>query len=111
MPRLLFTAIVSLTAATSSSAWVAPNNAPLRSAGSGVAQDRRDFLAKLVVGTAAAPLLVSSPALAAPAQEQKDKENIVKGYNRLQYLLDNWEKETTICKIGQEVNSCFIFML
>lgn len=38
------------------------------------------------------------------SQEQKDKENLIRGYNRLQYLLDNWEKETTICKIGQEVS-------
>ena len=30
-------------------------------------------------------------------QEKTDKENIVKGYKRLEYLLDNWEKETTIC--------------
>ncbi|KAL3903210.1 MAG: hypothetical protein SGILL_010532, partial [Bacillariaceae sp.] len=43
-----------------------------------------------------------SNAAAPSAQEQKDKENIVKGYNRLQYLLDNWEKETTVCKTGQE---------
>ncbi|KAL3762342.1 hypothetical protein ACHAWU_003847 [Discostella pseudostelligera] len=35
-------------------------------------------------------------------QEQKDKDNLVRGYNRLQYLLDNWEEETTVCKIGQE---------
>ena len=105
MPRLLLTAILSLTAATSTSAWVAPNNAPIQSSSnSPTAQDRRAFLTKLVVGTAA-PLLVSSPALAAaPSQEQKDKENIVKGYNRLQYFLDNWEKETTVCKVGQEVS-------
>lgn len=43
-----------------------------------------------------------SKAAAPSAQEQKDKENIVKGYQRLQYLLDNWEKETTVCKTGQE---------
>ena len=112
MPRLLLTTIISLTAATSSLAWVAPNNAPIRSESNSASlatQDRRDFLTKFVVGTAA-PLLVSSPALAAaPSQEQKDKENIVKGYNRLQYFLDNWEEETTICKIGQEV-SCIFFM-
>lgn len=26
----------------------------------------------------------------------------MKGYNRLTYLLDNWEDETTVCKTGQE---------
>lgn len=30
-------------------------------------------------------------------QEKQDKENIAKGYKRLSYLLDNWEKETTVC--------------
>ena len=31
-----------------------------------------------------------------------DEEKIIKGYNRLQHLLDNWEDETTVCKTGQE---------
>mmetsp|Transcript_25572 Transcript_25572/g.37630 ORF Transcript_25572/g.37630 Transcript_25572/m.37630 type:complete len:258 (+) Transcript_25572:62-835(+) len=30
-------------------------------------------------------------------QEKSDKDKIVKGYKRLDYLLKNWEKETTIC--------------
>lgn len=30
--------------------------------------------------------------------ETVDKEKVVKGYKRLTYLLDNWEKETTVCK-------------
>lgn len=33
-------------------------------------------------------------------QEKADKENIVKGYKRLTYLIDNWEKETTFCGRG-----------
>jgi len=33
-------------------------------------------------------------------QEEIDKINIVKGYDRLQYLLSNWEQETTICGMG-----------
>jgi hypothetical protein len=42
-----------------------------------------------------------SPANAAISQqEQHDKDNILIGYQRLQYLLDNWEKETTICGMG-----------
>jgi len=39
---------------------------------------------------------VLSP-LEANATTQTDQENLVKGYKRLQYLLDNWQKETTIC--------------
>eukprot|EP00545_Synedropsis_sp_CCMP1620_P008233 CAMPEP_0119003838 /NCGR_PEP_ID=MMETSP1176-20130426/794_1 /TAXON_ID=265551 /ORGANISM="Synedropsis recta cf, Strain CCMP1620" /LENGTH=207 /DNA_ID=CAMNT_0006955475 /DNA_START=52 /DNA_END=675 /DNA_ORIENTATION=- len=41
------------------------------------------------------------PAFAVKAtQEDKDKANILKGYNRLNFLLDNWEEETTVCKTG-----------
>jgi hypothetical protein len=42
------------------------------------------------------------PALAVDttSQEASDKAKIVKGYQRLTYLLDNWEKETTICGRG-----------
>eukprot|EP00980_Cylindrotheca_fusiformis_P006691 scaffold1398_cov116-Cylindrotheca_fusiformis.AAC.8 len=61
---------------------------------------RREFVGSLaVIGST-----VFSPnqSIAAVSQEQKDKENIVKGYRRLQYLLDNWEAETTVCKTGQE---------
>lgn len=46
-------------------------------------------------------LAVSRPssALAYP-QEKQDKEKIVKGYKRLSYLINNWEKETVICGRG-----------
>jgi len=64
-------------------------------------QVRREFLG-LVGGIGSLVLLPDSSLAAAVSQEQKDKENIVKGYNRLQFLLDNWEKETTVCKTGQE---------
>lgn len=30
-------------------------------------------------------------------QVKIDKENVIKGYKRLNYLLSNWEKETTVC--------------
>ena len=93
--------VAAASAVAACAAWVAPGaNPPARP--EAVAHGRRDFFASLVVGSASAVLLASSPAVAA-SQEQKDKENIVKGYNRLQYLLDNWEEETTVCKTGQEV--------
>ena len=38
-------------------------------------------------------------------QEEADKENIVKGYNQLQYLLNHWVEETTICKTGGDYNA------
>ncbi|KAL9186158.1 hypothetical protein ACHAXT_005396 [Thalassiosira profunda] len=91
--------VAAASAVAACAAWVAPGaNPPPRP--EAVAHGRRDFLTRLVVGSAA---LASSPTVASAAsQEQKDKENIVKGYNRLQYLLDNWEEETTVCKTGQE---------
>jgi len=46
--------------------------------------------------------LPATAAAASSSQDQKDKENIIKGYNRLTYFLDNWEDETTVCKTGQE---------
>ncbi len=70
---------------------------------------RRDFLrSSLVAVVGSAPLFwwvvpPSANAASASPQDKKDRENIVRGYNRLQYLLDNWEAETTVCKIGQEV--------
>lgn len=64
------------------------------------AEGRREFFGS--VGLIGVALFTSQPALAAVSQEDKDKANIVKGYKRLQYLLENWEKETTVCKTGQD---------
>lgn len=36
------------------------------------------------------------------SQENADKEKILKGYDRLTYLLDNWVAETTICGAGSD---------
>ena len=59
------------------------------------------------VGSSLFSLPFANAAMTSPSQassqELRDKENLVRGYNRLQYLLDNWEEETTVCKIGQEV--------
>jgi len=64
--------------------------------------DRRSMLTKPALlglfGLVSTELVVPSAAYAASnSQEKTDKENLVKGYKRLTYLLDNWEKETTIC--------------
>jgi len=55
-----------------------------------------------VVSTGLILLSGSQPAFAAAAanQGEVDKAKIVKGYQRLQYLLENWEKETTVCGMG-----------
>ena len=97
MANFLTILMVALATFASCDAWGAVPNKPPTS----TQVDRRDFLTRLVfIGSAT---IVSSPTIASAAsQEQKDKENIVKGYNRLQYLLDNWEAETTVCKTGQE---------
>jgi hypothetical protein len=64
---------------------------------------RRAFLDSSLAMTSSGVFLLvgNKPAVAAaPSQQEVDQANIVKGYKRLQYLLDNWEKETTVCKIG-----------
>jgi hypothetical protein len=61
--------------------------------------DRRKFWSQAAGGAGSLCLLSSQPALAA-SQEAADKAKIVKGYQRLTYLLENWEKETTICGRG-----------
>jgi hypothetical protein len=83
------------------SAWIFSGKSidtPVKSEGS--LKGRRDFVGSLtLIGST---LFLPQPSIAAVSQEQKDKENIVKGYKRLQYFLDNWEAETTVCKTGQE---------
>jgi hypothetical protein len=69
-------------------------------------ENRRDFFASSLSTIGSAVLILtplpSHAASTATSQQQKDKDNIVKGYNRLQFLLDNWEEKTTVCKTGQE---------
>jgi len=55
--------------------------------------DRRGFISSAIIGSTTIINTSSSVAHAA----SKDEENIVKGYNRLQYLLDNWEEEVCTC--------------
>ena len=56
--------------------------------------DRRGFISSAIIGST---VITTSSLANAATQEQKDEENIVKGYNRLQYLLDNWEEEVCAC--------------
>jgi len=42
--------------------------------------------------------LLGSHDATAASQDEIDKENIVKGYKRLSYLLEHWEEKTTNCK-------------
>ena len=55
--------------------------------------DRRGFISSAIIG--ATTIINTSSSVAHAAS--KDEENIVKGYNRLQYLLDNWEEEVCVC--------------
>ena len=67
----------------------------------GVVQ-RRDFLSSLLIASSSIVLPSCRPPDANAATLTTDEEKIIRGYNRLQYLLDNWENETTVCKTGQE---------
>jgi hypothetical protein len=63
---------------------------------------RRNWFGQIGTSTAVvvvATSLVTQPAFAA-SQTDIDKANILKGYKRLNYLLDNWDAETTVCKTG-----------
>lgn len=60
---------------------------------------RRQFAASAIAAICISP---KQSKAAQMSQMEKDKANILKGYNRLNYLLDNWEKETTVCKTGND---------
>ncbi len=63
--------------------------------------DRRGFLGTAFGIGFSTMVSFNTPAFAAKlSQDDIDKQNVVKGYLRLQYLLDNWEAETTICGMG-----------
>lgn len=70
--------------------------------------DRRGFISSAIIGTT----IINTSSLVAHAAS-KDEENIVKGYNRLQYLLDNWEEEVCACVyksfLYEYVHIMFIF--
>jgi hypothetical protein len=60
---------------------------------------RRDFLMPVILipFTAISSLPVPALAKGTTTTEADDKAKILSGYQRLTYLLDNWEKETTFC--------------
>lgn len=65
---------------------------------------RRNLFSQFAASAAIAVFITTNaqPAFASMSQEEKDKSNIVKGYKRLNYLLDNWDEETTVCKTGND---------
>lgn len=58
---------------------------------------RRQAGMQLLAGIAALSFVLPQPVSAKESQDVEDKAKIVKGYQRLSYLLDHWEQETTIC--------------
>ena len=60
---------------------------------------------ELLTGTATAFFAVATlgmnpdVAMAAGAPTKEELERIKIGYERMNYLLDNWEKETTVCRV------------
>mmetsp|Transcript_1660 Transcript_1660/g.2445 ORF Transcript_1660/g.2445 Transcript_1660/m.2445 type:complete len:243 (-) Transcript_1660:145-873(-) len=54
--------------------------------------------ASMLIGVTASPNIASAAkSKKGPPKNLNDEEKIVEGYKRLDYLLTNWEKETTVC--------------
>lgn len=47
----------------------------------------------------------ANPVAAKPDPQEADKQKLVEGYKRLNYLVDNWEQETTNCKTKTQYSS------
>mmetsp|Transcript_7993 Transcript_7993/g.10213 ORF Transcript_7993/g.10213 Transcript_7993/m.10213 type:complete len:213 (-) Transcript_7993:119-757(-) len=75
---------------------------PLRKVNNAKVEGRRQFLSSAVAVGGLFTCLPSAFAKAPPSGLEGDKAKIVAGYKRLNYLLDNWEKETTQCKTGND---------
>ena len=65
-----------------------------------------ESFAFLTTGTFTGFIIGPNSATAAmlTSTENADKEKIALGYKRLTYLIDNWEKETTVCNSGGQDN-------
>lgn len=61
---------------------------------------------RLFISTVLAPSFLAVSADSANAKgavaELDDKQKILKGYERLNFLLDNWVAETTVCGKGED---------
>ena len=74
---------------------------------------RRFFFTSVVAATTSTfAVSSSSPAFAKSSVNsslEKDKTKIVAGYKRLNYLLDNWEKMTTVCGNNDNVSDILFY--
>ena len=59
---------------------------------------RREILQHFVGSIPFIILLDTGKAAHAYPQEDVDKQKIIKGYSRLEYLLNHWQDLTTVCK-------------
>mmetsp|Transcript_17812 Transcript_17812/g.37555 ORF Transcript_17812/g.37555 Transcript_17812/m.37555 type:complete len:217 (+) Transcript_17812:205-855(+) len=80
-----------------------PSTPAVHSSSTALQASRRDFFTRtagIAVATTAATLLgpAASYAAAGDPPTKEEIERIKIGYENIQYLLDNWEKETTVCR-------------
>lgn len=73
----------------------------LRSAAS-LSEIRQDWSSRRKFGLAfgSSFFLSTLPSNALTSQQEEDKKKILLGYQRLSGLLDNWERETTVCGVS-----------
>ena len=94
---LIVPLIVVLSFSLASSFGLGPHSIRTQDAGSTL-KTRRGFGQVMAAGLMTGALSATAPATAKPSgQDLEAKERLKKGYDRLNYLLDNWEKLTTIC--------------
>ena len=55
---------------------------------------------RAALGLSAVLTIAESAVAKGSSQEESDKIKLYKGYDRLNYLLDNWVKETTVCGVS-----------
>ena len=89
---------VTLVVATCSAFYVEPprrlSNTALSMSGEGIS--RRFAIAAAVGISAVSGALPASAGSAAPSPEELERIKV--GYKQIQYLLDNFEQETTVCR-------------
>jgi len=81
-----------------SSSWLCAKKESTSNAVSSVEATRRNVLIQSIGFFVASMPTISNASAQQYPQENSDKEKINKGYDRLVYLLDDWEKLTTVCK-------------